>query len=363
MLRALTAFALLYVLWLPLQPRFTWLVAAVAEPVIRLVEDPPLITSLTAEGNSVQLFSYLTGFQRPMASWSTETLGGFLLAPLVLILVLAAPHLRRATLFWLGGLVLLLVFLVIVGIAVTQLKLVAEIHAATELGITVHTPAEQSALKRINDALYVVGTLALPAFLCLATYCYVRWLGPAPAATSSARRGRRRKLISILVGAAGVGGWFLFAAAPDPGTDPDAYHAGWAKILRLNPEFAPAKVNVALHLAGSGRLDEAIDLYRSALVTSPELVEAHFNLGNALLEKGFHDRAAASFLEAVRRAPAHAEAHRNLGLAYGRLERPCDALRHLRKSADLNRSFAAEATLQRVMATLETQCGTPPDNG
>ncbi len=115
-------------------------------------------------------------------------------------------------------------------------------------------------------------------------------------------------------------------------------------------------------LAGSGRLDEAIDLYRSALEASPELVEAHFNLGNALLDKGLPDRAAASFLEAVRRAPAHAEAHRNLAVAYGRIERPCDALSHLRKSADLNASFAAEATLQRAMATLESQCGTPSGN-
>ena len=316
MLRALTAFALLYVLWLPLQPSFTWLVAAVAEPLIRLVEDPPLITSLTAEGNSVQLFSYLTGFQSPMASWSTETLGGFLLAPLVLIMALAAPHLRRAMLFWFGGLVLLFVFLVIVGIAVTQLKLVAETHASTVLGITLHTSAEQAAMKRINDALYVVGMLALPAFLCLATYCYVRWLPPAPAADSAVLRGRRFKRISILALAAGISVWVLFAVVPGPETDPDAYHEGWGKILRLNPQFAPAKVNVGLHLAGSGRLDEAIDLYRSALETSPELVEAHFNLGNALLDKGLPERAAASFLEAVRRAPAHAEAHRNLAVAY-----------------------------------------------
>ena len=356
MLRALTAFALLYVLWLPLQPRFTWLVATVAERVIRLVEDPPLITSLTAEGDRVQLFSYLTGFQNPMASWSAETLGGFLLAPLVLILVLAAPHLRRATLLRFGGLVLLFVFLMIVGIAVTQLKLVAETYASTELGITVHTPAEQAAMKRLNDALYVVGMLALPAFLGLATYCYVRWLQPAPASAPAVRRAPRRKLISVLVLSAGVGGWALFAAAPDPGTDPTAYYEGWAKILRLNPQFAPAKVNVALHLASSGRLDEAIDLYRSALETNPELVEAHFNLGNALFQKGLAERAAASLLETVRRAPAHAEAHRNLALAYGRLERPCDALPHLRKSADLDARFAAEATLQRVLADLESRC-------
>ena len=294
-----------------------------------------------------------------MAFWSTKTLGGFLLAPLVLILVVAAPHLRRGTLLWVGGSVLLLVFLIIVGIAVTQLKLVAQIHAANELGITVHTSAEQAALKRINDALYVVGMFALPAFLCFAMYCYVRWLQPARAADSAARRGPRLKLISILVVAAGVGGWILFAAVPDPGTDPDAYHEGWAKILRLNPRFAPAKVNVALHLAGDGMLDEAIDLYRSALETNPELFEAHFNLGNALLEQGLPDRAAASYLEAVRRAPAHAEAHRNLAIAYRRLERPCDALSHLRKSADLDVGFAAKAALQRAMTDLQTRCEPP----
>jgi len=353
LLRALAVFAVLYILWLPLQPSFTRLLAGVAQPVLRLVEDPPLITSLTAEENRIQIFSYLTGFQTPMASWSTETLGGFLLAPLVLILVVAAPHVRRATLFWGAGSVLLLVFLIIVGIAVTQLKLVAQTHAAGALGITVHTSAEQAAMKRINEALYVVGMFALPAFLCFATYCYARWLQPADAA---ARRGPRLKLISILVVAMGVGGWLLFAAAPDPGTDPDAYHEGWAKILRLNPGFAPAQVNVALHLAGEGLLDEAIELYRSALETHPELIEAHFNLGNALLEKGLPDRAAASYRETVRRAPAHAAAHRNLGVAYGRLERPCDALTHLRRSADLDRGFATESALQRALADFEGRC-------
>ncbi len=98
---------------------------------------------------------------------------------------------------------------------------------------------------------------------------------------------------------------------------------------------------------------------RSALATHPELVEAHFNLGNALLESGLHDRAAASYLEAVRRAPAHAEAHRNLAVAYGRLDRPCDALAHLRKSADLNLGFAAEPAHQRAIAGLEPQCDPP----
>lgn len=358
MLRTLTAFALLYVLWLPLQPKFTWLMATLAEPILRLVEHPPLITSLATNGNSVQFYSFLTGAAEPMASWSTETIGGFLLAPIALILVLAAPAVRRSTLFRLLGLTLMLVFLIMVGIAVTQIKLAAGTHASTVLGIAVHTPAETAWLARINDVLYVVGMMGLPVFLFLATYAYLRWL-PAgrAAAPASNRRAQRWKTISGTALALVGGIWILLPLARSaPETDPASYHESWSKILRLNPQFAPAQVNVGLHLAGSGRLDEAIELYRSAVRNDPGLVEAHFNLGTAWLEKRRDDRAAESLLEAVRLSPAHAEAHRNLALAYGRLDRSCEALLHLRKSTDLSSRFAREPAVQRAVETLESRC-------
>jgi tetratricopeptide (TPR) repeat protein len=124
----------------------------------------------------------------------------------------------------------------------------------------------------------------------------------------------------------------------------------------MNPEFVPAQVNVALHLESVDKVDEAIDLYLSALRTRPDLPEVHYNLGNALLKKRLYEQATESYREALRLAPGHAAAHRNLGLALGRLNRPCDAVQHLERSAQLPGSTAADALLHREISRLRAAC-------
>jgi hypothetical protein len=343
-------------LWLPLQPLFTRLVAAAAGPVLRLVEDPPLVTSLVARDNSVLIYSFLTGFSEHMAAWSTQTMGVFVLAPLVL--VLAAPVGRWATRLAAAVVVLALVFVVCVGIAATQIQIVVETHGAKQLGIEVHTAAEKATLKRFNDALHVIGMLALPAFLFLTTYAYGLWVGPG----GGPSRGRSVALRSpaIVVGAVAAAAsvaWLALAAVPEASRVPGDHHEGWAKVLELNPAFAPAQVNVALHLESTDRIDEAIELYRSALRKRPELPEVHYNLGNALTKRDRHEQAVASYRETLRLAPGHVAAHRNLGLALAKIDRPCDAARHLEQSTRLDGSVEARRRLLREIERLRRLCG------
>jgi len=350
-------FAAGYALWLPLQPVFTKLIAAVAGPILRLVDDPPLVTSLVSRDNSIQIFSYLTGFGRPMASWSTETMGVFMLAPLVL--VLAAPVGRWSLRIVAAVAVLAVAFAGCVGIAVTQIQLVVEVYAAEQFGITVHTVAEQATLQRLNDGLHVIGMLALPAFLFLATYAYGLWLQPTEEKGNgrSVGAGRRPGIVVLgVVTALALIVWISAAAVPDASVVPGDYHEGWAKLLRMNPEFVPAQVNVALHLESVDRVDEAINLYRSALRTRPDLPEVHYNLGNALVKKRLDEQATESFREALRLAPEHAAAHRNLGLARGRLERPCDAVLHLERSTQLLASTESNALLHQEISRLRAAC-------
>ncbi|MHC4429088.1 MAG: tetratricopeptide repeat protein, partial [Planctomycetota bacterium] len=329
-MRAAVVFAAGYALWLPLQSLYTRLVASAAGPILRLVDEPPLVTSLVARGDSIELYSYLTGFAKPMAAWSAETMGAstntpmvsaawsaetmgvFVLAPVVL--VLAAPVGRWSTRLAAAAVVLALVFCVSVGIAVTQIQIVVQAHAEQQLGIDVHTAARQATLGRFNDALHVIGMLALPAFVFLATYAYGLWLGPG-----EDKRGRSpvslrsRLVVSAVAAVLAVVAWMALASVPEASTTAGEYHEGWAEVLRLNPDFVPAQVNVALHLESTGRIDEAVDLYRSALSSRPEAPAVHYNLGNALRKQGRYEQAVESYGEVLRLAPEHAAAHRNLG--------------------------------------------------
>jgi hypothetical protein len=355
-LRAAVVFAAGYALWLPLQSLYTRLVASAAGPILRLVDEPPLVTSLVARGDSIELYSYLTGFAKPMAAWSAETMGVFVLAPVVL--VLAAPVGRWSTRLAAAAVVLALVFCVSVGIAVTQIQIVVQAHAEQQLGIDVHTAARQATLGRFNDALHVIGMLALPAFVFLATYAYGLWLGPG-----EDKRGRSpvslrsRLVVSAVAAVLAVVAWMALASVPEASTTAGEYHEGWAEVLRLNPDFVPAQVNVALHLESTGRIDEAVDLYRSALSSRPEAPAVHYNLGNALRKQGRYEQAVESYGEVLRLAPEHAAAHRNLGLVLLGLERPCEALRHLEQSTRLDASAAGNVRLVEEIGRLRGLCG------
>jgi hypothetical protein len=336
--------------WLPLQPSYTRLLAAIAQPLLRLIDKPPLISSLVARDNSIALYSFLTGFGQPMASWSTETMGVFVLAPLVL--VLAAPLPRLPDRLVAALLVLGLVIAVSAGIAVTQIKLVVETHATEQLGITLHTATERAILERFN-LLHVVGMLALPALLFAATYAWGLWVLPSLA---MARRRRGHLFAGLAVGALALAAWGALAAVPEPSTARGDYHEGWARVLRLNPGFAPAQINVALHLEATDRLDEAVELYRAALSSRPDLPEAHYNLGNALLKLKRHDDAAERFRSVLRLDPAHAGAHRNLGLALARSSRPCEAVEQLELSTQLDPRAATNSQLVKEIGRLRGLC-------
>jgi len=336
--------------WLPLQPAYTRLVAAVAQPLLWLIDDPPLISSLVARDQSIALYSFLTGFGEPMAAWSTETMGVFVLAPLVL--VLAAPVPRLPDRLAAALLVLGLVIAVSTGIAVTQIKLVVEKHATEQLGITLHTATQKAILERFN-LLHVVGMLALPALLFAATYAWGSWVQPSVA---RARRLRGLWFAGLGVAVLGLAAWGGLAAVPEPGTARRDYHEGWARVLRLNPDFAPAQINVALHFEATDRLDEAVELYRAALSSRPDLPEAHYNLGNALLKLKRHDDAAERFRAVLRLDPGHAGAHRNLGLALARSSRPCEAVEQLELSTQLEPSAAANPRLVEEIGRLRGLC-------
>ena len=102
----------------------------------------------------------------------------------------------------------------------------------------------------------------------------------------------------------------------------------YGQILELDPNYAPASINLGtlhFHLRQYARAE---DFYRRATIADPGYVLAYFDLGNVLDELDRPDESIAAYCQAVALAPRYADAHYNLALAYERKGQRRPALRH-----------------------------------
>jgi tetratricopeptide (TPR) repeat protein len=90
----------------------------------------------------------------------------------------------------------------------------------------------------------------------------------------------------------------------------------------------------------SGRFQEALACYNTAVGSATTHVIALFNRGNALEELGFFAEAIADWTAAVALEPDCGDAHYNLARALSRDGRPREALRHWTKYLALDRTSA-----------------------
>ena len=88
--------------------------------------------------------------------------------------------------------------------------------------------------------------------------------------------------------------------------------------LACTTENDIAHNNLAIALAGEGKLDEAIEHYKTALRIKPDKAKAHYNLANVLTDRGKLDEAIRHYEEAIRIDDRYAKAYHNLGLALAR---------------------------------------------
>lgn len=93
----------------------------------------------------------------------------------------------------------------------------------------------------------------------------------------------------------------------------EAAVAAFQQIVALDPECAPAHLNLGYLLEQRGALAEAEAAYRRALAADPRLPEAPFTLGNLLFRGRRLEEAAALFAQAAALRPDYAEAWLNLG--------------------------------------------------
>jgi tetratricopeptide (TPR) repeat protein len=102
----------------------------------------------------------------------------------------------------------------------------------------------------------------------------------------------------------------------------------YREILALDPNDAPACINLGTLHFHLREFTQAEELYRHATEADPNYVLAYFDLGNVLDELERLDESIAAYQKAIALSPRYADAHYNLALAYERQRQPRAALRH-----------------------------------
>lgn len=135
--------------------------------------------------------------------------------------------------------------------------------------------------------------------------------------------------------------------------DPSSYKeaiAAYMKVLEIEPQHAPAHINLGTLYYNMQDYLQAEANYRKAIELDPRYALAHFDLANVLDETGRLPEAIRVYKVALQLAPTYADAHYNLALAYEKIKDHRKALRHWRAYIALDKSsaWAAHARSQIV---------------
>ena len=152
-------------------------------------------------------------------------------------------------------------------------------------------------------------------------------------------RGDERRAVDFLRGyldrsPSAQGAWLLASLRQRLG-ERGAAREALERALEIEASFAPARVDLAVLFAESGRPEEAEPQFLRALRDAPYYPKAHYNYGTFLLQSGRFVEAAAYFGRAVALAPAYLKAHLALVAAYAAGE-------------DRAKATEASATLRRL---------------
>lgn len=121
----------------------------------------------------------------------------------------------------------------------------------------------------------------------------------------------------------------------DPASQEEAI-AAYHKVLEIDPNFAPAHINLGTIYYNGQDYNKAEFYYRKAIECDPRYALAYFDLGNVLDETGRIPDAIRAYKTALTLAPTYADAHYNIALAYERTREPRKALMHWRAYVKLD---------------------------
>ncbi|HTH41723.1 MAG TPA: tetratricopeptide repeat protein [Terracidiphilus sp.] len=146
---------------------------------------------------------------------------------------------------------------------------------------------------------------------------------------------------------------FLAAVQAEESSEKHRAIGLYHEILAIDPDYAPASINLGTLHFHLRQYTQAEEYYRRATVADPAYVLAYFDLGNVLDELGRMDEAITAYLQAVTLAPGYGDAHYNLALAYERRGQHRSALRHWQNYVRLdNRGPWAEHARSQIRKLL-----------
>jgi tetratricopeptide (TPR) repeat protein len=138
--------------------------------------------------------------------------------------------------------------------------------------------------------------------------------------------------------------------------DPASYNeaiAAYKKVIELEPDHAPAHINLGTLFYNLQDYKSAELHYRRAIEADPRYALAYFDLGNVLDETGRIQEAVSVYKTALQLAPTYADAHYNLALAYEKTREHRKALNHWRAYVNLDKSSAwsahARSQIHRIL--------------
>ncbi len=123
-------------------------------------------------------------------------------------------------------------------------------------------------------------------------------------------------------------GLFLAAVQAEEAGEKQRAIALYEEMLTLDPNYAPAYINLGTLHFHLRQFTKAEELYRRATEKDPGYVLAFFDLGNVLDELERPDESIAAYQRSVELSPRYADAHYNLALAFERKGELRAALRH-----------------------------------
>ena len=106
----------------------------------------------------------------------------------------------------------------------------------------------------------------------------------------------------------------------------------YKKILKINPNHAPANNNLGAALNELGEHQKAIDCYEKAIQINPNYAEAHNNLGNILQESGELQKAKSCYEKLLNFDPTNKKACSSYGNLLLKIAQHNKGLAYIRKS-------------------------------
>lgn len=144
---------------------------------------------------------------------------------------------------------------------------------------------------------------------------------------------------------------FNHGSAQQARGDLEGAMAAYADVLKIDPRYAQAHVNLVAVHGELGNYEQATAHYERSVALDPSIGEAHYNYGVSRHFAGDYRGAADAFEKALAINPQDPNSHGNLGVSLGELGRSSEARRHFKLALKLNPSHPmANFHLGRTLA-------------